>query len=102
MGDSTLVSTTGNDVLNGVGGFDTFVFNGTNFGKDVINDFRMNAGANHDVIQFSQSAFNSFAAVLSHAEQVGGSVVITYNATDSVTVHNVALNKLTSADFHFL
>jgi hypothetical protein len=40
--------------------------------------------------------------VLSHAEQVGSNVVISYNATDSVTLNNVALNKLTSADFHFV
>jgi hypothetical protein len=86
----------------GAGGGDTFMFNGTNFGKDVISNFQPGSGANHDVIQFSQNAFNSFAAVLSHAEQVGNNVVISNNAADNVTLNNVALNKLTSADFHFV
>jgi hypothetical protein len=102
-GHDTLVSTPGNDIMIGAGrAGDTFVFSGTNFGKDVINDFRPGNGANHDVIQFSQNAFTSFASVLSHAEQVGSYVVISYNATDSVTLNNVTLNKLTSADFHFV
>ena len=88
--------------MTGAGGGDTFVFNGTNFGKDVINNFQPGSGANHDVIQFSQNAFTSFANVLSHAEQVGGNVVISNGAAESVTLQNVALNKLTSADFHFV
>jgi hypothetical protein len=97
----TLVSTTGNDIMTGAAGTDTFAFNGTNFGKDVVTDFHTQ-GANHDVLQFSQSAFSSVAAVLSHAQQVGSDVVITYNAADTVTLQNVSLNKLTQSDFHLV
>jgi Ca2+-binding RTX toxin-like protein len=103
-GNSTLVSTSGNDIMTGGGGgssSDTFLFNGSSFGKDVITDFQPQ-GAHHDVIQFSSTtAFNSFAAVLAHAAQVGGSTVITLG-TDSVTLSNVSLSKLTSNDFHFV
>jgi Ca2+-binding RTX toxin-like protein len=87
--------------MTGSGGADTFAFNGTNFGKDVVTDFHIQ-GNNHDVLQFRQSAFSSFAAVLSHAQQVGSDVLITYNAADSVTLQNVSLNKLTQTDFHFV
>jgi Ca2+-binding RTX toxin-like protein len=96
-----LVSTTGNDIMTGAAGHDTFVFNGTNFGTDVVTDFHPQ-GNSHDVLQFSQSAFSSVAAVLSHAQQVGSNVVITYNAGDTVTLQNVSLNKLTQTDFHFV
>ena len=100
-GNQMLVSTTGNDIMTGAAGHDTFVFNGTNFGTDVVTDFHPQ-GNSHDVLQFSQSAFSSVAAVLSHAQQVASNVVITYNAGDTVTLQNVSLNKLTQTDFHFV
>jgi hypothetical protein len=95
------VSTTGNDVMTGAGGSDTFVFTGTNFGKDVITNFHPQGG-NQDVIQFSQTAFSNFAAVLSHAQQVGSDVVITHDTADTVTLKNVVLNKLTQSNFLFV
>jgi Ca2+-binding RTX toxin-like protein len=100
-GNDTLVSTPGNDIMTGGSGADTFVFNGSSFGKDVITDFTVQ-GAHHDIIQFSQADFNSFAAVLAHATQVGSNTVIAYDANDTVTLHNVQINKLTQADFHFV
>ena len=100
-GNNTLVSTSGNDILTGGGGADTFVFSGTTFGKDVITDFRAGGGS-HDTIQFNTNVFNTFAAVLAHAAQVGADVVITYDPADSVTLKNFSLNKLTHSDFHLV
>jgi len=100
-GNDTLASPTGHDIMTGGGGLDTFVFAASKFGNDVITDFQTQS-AHHDIIQFSQTAFNSFAAVLAHAAQVGSNVVITADANDTITLNNVQLNKLTSADFHFV
>ena len=100
-GNNTLVSRSGNDIMTGGSGADTFVFNGKTFGNDVITDFR-SQGSSHDTIQFSKTAFSSFAAVLAHAAQVGTDVVITYDAADHVTLKNVSLGNLTQHDFHFV
>ena len=100
-GNNTLVSTSGNDIMTSGGGADTFVFNGKTFGNDVVTDFR-SQGWSHDTIQFSKTAFSSFAAVLAHAAQVGTDVVITYDAADHVTLKNVSLGTLTQHDFHFV
>jgi Ca2+-binding RTX toxin-like protein len=95
---NTLVSTGGDDLLVGNGHSDTFVF-APNFGNDVIKDF--NAwGSGHDTIQFSQSVFDSFATVLSHASQVGQDVVISAGA-DTLTLKNTKIGVLNSHDFHF-
>jgi hypothetical protein len=100
-GSNTLASTAGNDIMTGNGGADTFVFNGSSFGKDVITDFAAK-DSHHDVIQFSSTVFDSIAAVLAHAAQVGSNVVITADATDAVTLQNEKLSALHSYDFHFM
>ena len=100
-GNNTLTGTGGSDIMTGGGGVDTFVFSGTKFGNDVITDFRPGIWV-HDSIQFSKSAFSSFAAVLAHAAQVGSDVVISYDAADSVTLKNTSVSQLTKSDFHFV
>jgi len=100
-GNNALISTGGNDIMTGAGGSDTFVFSGMNFGNDVITDFRAQ-GRSHDTIQFSKSAFSSFAAVLADAAQVGTDVVISHDAGNSVTLKDVSLSQLTKSDFHFV
>ncbi len=99
--NNTLTGTAGSDIMTGAGGSDTFVFNGTQFGNDVVTDFRAGGGS-HDYLQFSKNAFSSFAAVLAHAAQVGTDVVISYDAADSVTLKNASLSQLTKSDFHFV
>jgi hypothetical protein len=95
---STLVSTSGNDLLVGTGHSDTFVF-APNFGNDVIKGF-VAGGAGHDTIQFSKSVFDSFASVLSHASQVGQDVVISAGV-DTLTLKNTKVGALHGYDFHF-
>jgi hypothetical protein len=43
--------------------------------------------------------FASAAVVLSDAQQVGSDVVITHDALDVVTLHNVQLANLHTSDF---
>lgn len=38
---------------------------------------------------------------MSHAAQVGTDTVITYGATDTVTLANIAMNSLTTKNFAF-
>ena len=97
-GRNTLTSTNGDDVFLGNGRIDTFVF-AANFGNDLIKDFHA-SGPNHDVIQFNNTAFDSFASVLAHASQVGGDVVISAGS-DSLTLKHTKLNALDTHDFHF-
>ncbi|MGY4286404.1 hypothetical protein ACVWXO_005624 [Bradyrhizobium sp. LM2.7] len=94
----TLTSTTGNDVMVGKRGADTFEF-ASNFGQDVIKDFAARGPA-HDTIEFSKSVFDSFASVLSHAAQSGHDVVIA-TGSDTLTLKNTKLDALNSHDFHF-
>jgi hypothetical protein len=98
-GSNTLKGTAGDDLFAGNGGADTFVF-AAEFGNDVIKDFAA-TGRSHDVIQFSKNVFDSFADVLAHASQVGQNVVISADASDSVTLKNTKLSALSSGDFHF-
>ena len=97
----TLTSTTGNDIMVGNGGSDTFVF-ADNFGNDTIKDFEAKyaVGWRHDTIQFSKSVFDDFASMQSHASQVGQDVVIS-TGSNSLTLKNATLSGLDHYDFHF-
>jgi Ca2+-binding RTX toxin-like protein len=85
------------DILNGGTGTDTFIFK-ADFGSNMVNNFTPGA----DLLEFNQSMFASAAAVLSHAQQVGSDVVITYDALDTVTLDNMQLASLHASDFHIV
>jgi len=99
-GSNKLNSTTADDLFIGNGNSDTFVF-ASNFGNDVIKDFRASDWG-HDTVQFGKSVFDSFADVLAHATQSGQDVVISAGASDSLTLKNVKLAALDKSDFHFV
>ena len=99
-----MVGTTGSDVFTSTGGNDVF------FGEGSIDTFNFKAGFGHAVITdggvgdqfvFSTGQFANFAAVLSHAQQVGQDTVVTLGA-DTITMKNTPLNGLHSSDFHFV
>jgi predicted extracellular nuclease len=96
VGTDTLNGGLGNDTLSGGVGVDRFVFSG-DFGKDVITDWEAK-----DVIQLDASQFANFAFVQSHSAQVGADVVITLDATHTITLQNVTLGSLQSNDFLFV
>jgi hypothetical protein len=67
------------------------------FGQDVINGF-----ASTDTLQFSKLDFASWSALSSHMSQSGANTVITLDATDTVTLTNVAMTSLTASEFKFV
>ena len=97
-GVDKLIGGFGADTLTGGGGDDAFVFNFAAFGKDTITDFKPGA----DILQFDHAIFADAASVLSHAAQVGSDTVITYDAQDTITIHNVQLANLHQSDFHIV
>ena len=64
-------------------------------------DFGDVAG-NQDVISFSSSVFTDFTAVQAASAQVGANVVITYDATNKITINNVLFSSLDATDFTFV
>lgn len=102
-GADTLTGGEGNDTLTGGSEVDTFVFH-AGFGKDTITDFVEGAGIK-DVIQFDQSMFADFNAVLAAAVQVGLDVEIRLDADNVLTLSNVSLTApvtLVADDFRFV
>jgi Ca2+-binding RTX toxin-like protein len=99
-GNEFLSGGSGNDTLSGGAGNDTFMFS-SGFGKDVILDFQ-NTGGAHDVIQFDRTVFANFNAVQSHMTQSGTSVVITFDANNTVEVRNTTLDQFHASDFTFV
>jgi Ca2+-binding RTX toxin-like protein len=101
-GNNVLAGNGGNDTLAGGFGNDTFNFARTNgvvdFGNDTITDFA--AGTDH--LQIDHAIFGNFADVQQHMQQVGDDVVITYDASDSITLHNVQVANLHANDFLFV
>ncbi|MDO8911434.1 MAG: Ig-like domain-containing protein [Phenylobacterium sp.] len=95
-GSDTLSGGAGNDILTGGNGPDRFVF-GAGFGNDTITDFK----AQNDSIQIDHTLVGSFGDLISHASQVGSSVVIALDAAHSITPQGVILASLSSGDFVF-
>ncbi len=94
---NTIEGGAGNDTLTGNAGNDVFVFH-AGFGLDTISDFAAGAGVG-DVIQVDSSLFANFAAIQSHATQIGANTVITYDAGNTITLASVTLANLNANDF---
>ncbi|MCA1495016.1 hypothetical protein I6F11_29845, partial [Ensifer sp. NBAIM29] len=86
-GDDILIGGAGNDSMAGGAGNDVFVFR-PGFGMDAIADFTAGAGID-DVLEFDNTLFADFEAVLAAASQVGSDTVIAFDAANSVTLKNV-------------
>ncbi|MBR0831556.1 hypothetical protein JQ596_39250, partial [Bradyrhizobium manausense] len=93
----------GNDLLFGGAGNDTFVF-AKNPGSDVIADF-VAAGADHDVIEFSKSAFADWAALQGAISDEPQGAIITVNENDTIMLPGVTSAQLIANHanaFHFV
>jgi Ca2+-binding RTX toxin-like protein len=88
---------TGDDHMTGGGGKDVFVFDGLASGHDTISGFaaKITKGS------FDHSYFATAQDVLNASHQVGNDVVITEDASNSITLQNVQLTTLHTGDFLF-
>lgn len=93
-GADRLIGGLGNDVLTGGTGTDTYIF-GVGSGRDRITDFVRN----------DKIAINGVASVDDFSDltiiNVGGNAVISWGASDSVTLNGVNASALSAADFSF-
>ncbi len=98
-GNDVLTGGTGTDTLTGGIGVDKFVFT---YGdaKDTISDFDV-SNELIDLHGYSGMGVTDFTSLMTHAAQVGNDIVVTFNATDAITIQNVLLNQLQSSDFAF-
>jgi Ca2+-binding RTX toxin-like protein len=99
-GNDSLTGGAGNDTLAGGAGNDTFVF-GPGFGHDTVADFH-NANGEQDLLQIDHSLFADFAAVESHMAQSGTSVMITFDANNTIELKNMTVGALHASDFVFV
>jgi Ca2+-binding RTX toxin-like protein len=99
-GSDVIVGGAGNDSLTGGAGDDTFVFK-SNFGIDVINDFKDTATEN-DMIELDQALFSTFAAVQAAMTQEGANVVLTYDMSNKITIKNATVANFNQDDFRFV
>ena len=88
----------GNDILTGNGGVDTFYWLGPSAGQDTITDFAPGVG---EVINVATAQFANYAAIQAASTQVGNNVVITLDASNTLTLQNVLIGQLSSANFAF-
>jgi hypothetical protein len=82
--------------LNGGKSGDSFFFS-PNFGNETINNFDVT----HDVIDLPRSEVANFAAVQADLHAVGNNVVLTLDATDSITLTHLQIQSLHAQNFHF-
>ena len=106
-GNNTLIGTgganylnggAGDDTLTGGGGTDVFYWLGPSAGRDVITDFAPGSG---EVVNVAGAQFANYAAIQAAAAQVGSDVVITLNDATTLTLQNVLIGQLSSANFSF-
>jgi hypothetical protein len=71
------------------------------FGNDTVNGFVAGLGI-VDMIQVDTSLFADFAAVQSHAAQVGSNTVITFDTNNTITLNAITLSSLVADDFRFV
>jgi phosphodiesterase/alkaline phosphatase D-like protein len=99
-GNDVIIGGKGNDTLKGGPGNDTFVFH-AGFGTDTISAFSAGPGIG-DVIQFDQTMFADFAAVLLATSDLGADLRVTSGA-DAIILKNVAdVSNLNADDFAFV
>jgi hypothetical protein len=96
-GKVNIIGSDHNDILDGQKAQATFVYKSEPFGNDTV-EFRSG-----DKIEFAKTILNNFHDVMSHASVEFGDVVITLDATNSITLGTVHhLSHLTAGDFLFV
>jgi Ca2+-binding RTX toxin-like protein len=99
LGNDRLEGGGGHDTLIGGAGSDTFVY-GPHDGTDIVADFQAAAGG--DIVLLSGiHGVSSYQDVMSHLLQIGSDSVLNLGSGETLTLQNVALSKLSAADFQF-
>jgi len=98
-GTDTLTGGAGNDILVGGEAADFFVYS-PNWGHDTIIDF-LATGTAHDTIRIDHSIFADWASLLAASSQSGSDTIFTADIDNTITLKNVAVSSLQSADFQF-
>jgi Ca2+-binding RTX toxin-like protein len=99
-GSNTLTGGAGDDVLFGGIAADFFVYE-PNWGHDTIMNFEVAGGA-HDTIRIDHTIFADWASLLAVSILSGNDTIITADADNTITLKNVAVSSLQSADFQFV
>ncbi|XAZ23542.1 calcium-binding protein [Sinorhizobium sp. B11] len=100
FGSNTLTGGAGDDVLIGGMAADFFVYE-PNWGHDTIMYFEVAGGA-HDTIRIDHTIFADWASLLAVSTLSGNDTIITADADNTITLKNVAVSSLQSADFQFV
>lgn len=89
----------GNDVMFGGRGADTFIFDTKDGGQDTILDY--SAGVDQIEISGGDADFDIAQELLDAASQVGNNVVFDFGNDQTLTLNNVRLDELSASDFDF-
>ncbi|WP_084299122.1 Ig-like domain-containing protein [Bradyrhizobium sp. WSM1743] len=92
-----VIGVTGGGTLTGGPQNDVFTF-APGFGPVTVTDFR----PGQDTIQIDPSLFRNAKAVMAHAHDVNGDVVIAYDANDTITLLDVTKSQLHLTDFQIV
>ena len=95
-GNSDTIDMMGASSMTQSGASDAFVFQPA-IGVETINGF-----ASTDTMQFAKSDFANWAALSPDISQSGANTVITFDASDTVTLTDVTATNLTQSQFHFV
>jgi hypothetical protein len=95
-GNGNTIYLYGTSAVTQSGATDAFIFQPA-IGQDTINGF-----VSTDFMQFSASDFANWAALSSHISQSGSNTLITYDASDNITLTNVTAASLSASQFHFI
>ncbi|MBS7804071.1 M10 family metallopeptidase C-terminal domain-containing protein [Rhizobiales bacterium TNE-4] len=110
-GNDSIDGGDGNDYISGMDGIDTlygglgndlFTYNNIGCGQDIILDFNPIAGGNHDVLSIWRGLATDFNALMAKTKQAGTDLTITFSATDSIILKNVAIGNFTADDVQFI
>ncbi len=99
-GNDTIYGGAGNDAIYGGLGNDTLVF-AAGDGKDIFYDFVGGAGASDSVLISTALGVSNYAQLQTKMVQVGADVVITFDASTSITLIGTNLAALSADDFGF-
>ncbi|MEZ2130066.1 hypothetical protein AAE028_20185, partial [Sinorhizobium sp. CB9] len=99
-GSNTLTGGAGDDILIGGAAADFFVY-ASNWGHDTIMYFEV-SGTAHDTIKIDRTTFADWASLLAVSILSGNDTIITADADNTITLKNVAVSSLQSADFQFV